>query len=87
MQVDELIEKQDAEAGKRKVTARRVDLGRTHNRIPKVTPYPFMVSEEWKVTYVDGKQLDRPFRTRAEDPVGYGKKKGMIGQAAEFSKF
>lgn len=77
---DEIIEEREVNSRKRKVAARRVDLGRSHNHIPKIAPYPFMVNEEWKKSCIDVQQLDRSFRTRAEDPAGYGKKKGIIGQ-------
>ncbi|KAL5530868.1 hypothetical protein ACEPAF_7126 [Sanghuangporus sanghuang] len=73
----ELLEERDASSGKKKVGARRVDLGRTHNRVPAKPPYPFMVNETWRQKFVDGKHLDPPFRMKREDPEGFGKKKGI----------
>lgn len=72
--LDRLRETTKRNIGKKKASHKRVDLQRVNNRIPVTPPYPFMVDEAWKEKFVDGKELDVPFKMKHEDPAGFGSK-------------
>lgn len=52
------------------VATPRVSKGRSSNRIPTKTVYPFMVYQEWYTTHIVERQ--RELRTRSKDPRGFG---------------
>ncbi|KAJ7690984.1 hypothetical protein B0H17DRAFT_1134008 [Mycena rosella] len=51
----------------------RVDLGQTHDHLPTGTVWPFMVSQDWYDTNIDGHEdLEDEMRMYETDPVGFG---------------
>lgn len=56
-----------------RASVQRVNLGHTHNRIPTGTLWPFMVSQDWYDTNIDGdKELEASFKLYTQNPEGFG---------------
>lgn len=83
--LDELIDEQKRDAGRKGMSVTRVNLHRINNRLPTIPPFPFMVDRTWDQDFVEGKGSKATFVTRREDPPGFGTKKSV--EESRFEKF
>ncbi|KAJ7094792.1 hypothetical protein C8R44DRAFT_749377 [Mycena epipterygia] len=72
--LDAIIKAKNKACKKRvRARVRRVDLGNTHLRLPTGTIWPFMVSQDWYDTNIEGKEeLEAEMQMYKEDPEGFG---------------
>ncbi|KAL5536175.1 hypothetical protein ACEPAF_4280 [Sanghuangporus sanghuang] len=62
----------------KKQSVKHVFMGEIKYDIPAIAPYPFMVDQTWKKTFVDDKGLANQFRTLPEDPSGLDTKQNPV---------